>query len=330
MEIILWSLLSGTLTAVLSGIYLKMARHYDLVDQPNERSSHTIATPRGGGVAIALAIGCGYGIFGFGVGLFEPELLWLILCAAMAGATGLLDDIFDLAVFVRLSAYLFASVLLLLLISPIPAGDMFPEWLAILISCLGLIWLLNLYNFMDGIDGIAAAEASTVCLSISMLLHINSAEPEFVVFAALIGGSTLGFLVWNWAPAKLFMGDVGSVFLGFIMGGFALLTIKFGAISLSVWLILLALFVSDASYTLIWRLSKRQNVFNAHRYHTYQRLARYWKSHAKPVKLYTAINLIWLLPLAYTANTYPPWSPVIVLLAYMPLLLMMAKLSDLA
>jgi Fuc2NAc and GlcNAc transferase len=187
---------------------------------------------------------------------------------------------------------------------------------------IGLVWLLNLYNFMDGIDGIAASEAICVAIGIAFISSRTEEHHGIVGFALVIAASCSGFLVWNWPPARIFMGDSGSGFLGFGLGSLAIYSMQQGKLPIQVPLILLAVFVTDASVTLTTRLLQGCRISEAHRSHAYQRLARRWGSH-KPVVIGTIIvNVIWLWPLCLAVLHWPAWSGLMLLLAYVPLIVL--------
>jgi len=193
-----------------------------------------------------------------------------------------------------------------------------------------LVWLTNLYNFMDGIDGIAVVEAIAVMVSVAAIALLNTgavATPAWIVLSA----ACLGFLSWNWSPARLFMGDVGSTFLGFMLGGWSLVS---PSVPLVCWLILLAVFIGDASVTLLLRLLRREKVFQAHRSHLYQRLAVRWASHRKVCQLMLLVNVCWLFPLAYAASRCAEryvFTVILLAVAYLPIVVVvytMAKDGD--
>jgi Fuc2NAc and GlcNAc transferase len=173
-------------------------------------------------------------------------------------------------------------------------------WLADALAALYLVWLLNLYNFMDGIDGIAGMEAITVCLGaaalVGLALGIGSAAD--IGLPLLLAGAVAGFLVWNFPPARIFMGDAGSGFLGITLG---ILSLHAGAIApplLWSWLILLGVFVADATVTLLRRLLRGERVYEAHRSHAYQQAARHYGRHLPVTLAVAAVNLAWLTPIA--------------------------------
>jgi Fuc2NAc and GlcNAc transferase len=197
------------------------------------------------------------------------------------------------------------------------------------IVALASLWLLNLYNFMDGIDGIAATQCILACFSAGLLAWVGGAPDgdAYALFCLLLAGAQVGFLLWNWPPARLFMGDAGSVPTGFLLAGLAVLGAVQGSLSPAAWVILLAAFITDASWTLLWRLLTGQTVTQAHRLHAYQRLSRHWNSHLAVDVLLLAINALWLFPLAWAVQAMPGYTGIFVILAYLPLLLGMVKIT---
>jgi Fuc2NAc and GlcNAc transferase len=184
---------------------------------------------------------------------------------------------------------------------------------------LGIVWVLNLYNFMDGIDGLAASEAVFVALGSAFLLLLAGGSPGVVAASAAFGAACLGFLGWNWPPAKIFMGDVGSGYIGYTIAVLALAAARDQSSLLAVWLILSGLFIIDATVTLVRRLFRGEKVYSAHRSHAYQWLARRWKSHKSVTVLAVGINLLWLLPWSWAAATNPTRVIWIMAVAYVPL-----------
>jgi len=191
-----------------------------------------------------------------------------------------------------------------------------------ILAFLGGVWMINLYNFMDGIDGLAAAQAiymlGFACLA-GVAFQGDAAFAQVGPWMLAVAGASAGFLWHNWAPARIFMGDIGSTFLAFTILALACLTLRAGWLSLPFWLILGALFISDATVTLLRRMTTGQAWLEAHRSHAYQRLSRRWGSHGRTSMLAIAINLAWLAPLAWLAMARPQWAPALVVLAYLPL-----------
>jgi Fuc2NAc and GlcNAc transferase len=307
-------LATGLCSALGCGLYLLLARRLRMVDVPNQRSAHTEATPHGGGVGIYAGLVCGWALAGILASPWPGLYTGGLALAGPLVLLGVLDDRFGLPVGARLAAY--ALVCVLAAVSVLGAS---PAWL-VAVGALYALWLVNLYNFMDGIDGIAATEALFAALAAAGLGWLGSADGHYIVFCLLLAAACAGFLPWNWAPARLFMGDAGSVAIGFLLAALSLLGEASGALSLSVWLILLAVFIGDASATLLWRLVRGERVTEAHSRHLYQRLARHWRSHRRVVLVMAAYNLFWLLPLAAVAQQLPGAAPAALLAAYLPLL----------
>jgi Fuc2NAc and GlcNAc transferase len=187
------------------------------------------------------------------------------------------------------------------------------------IAAFGIVWVLNLFNFMDGIDGIAATEAifiTGVGAFLSWWLDSGSGVSSSML---VIAAASSGFLVWNWPPARIFMGDVGSGFLGFVVAVLALAAARTAPASLFVWLILGGCFFADATVTLVRRVLRGVRVHDAHREHAYQRLSRRWQSHRAVDLVFIAVNAGWLAPCAWLATTRPDCAAWLAGIALFPL-----------
>ena len=295
------------------------AQRLGIVQAPNERSSHTVPTPSGGGVGIVLggtiatAFAAVVAPSPYGIGL---------VIALVIAAIGFWDDRKPIAARFRLPAQLLLVSVAISLCIPLNAlqqgtGLPLPALLVAAVAVIVVTYWINLFNFMDGIDGIAASQAIFMCCGAALLLG-SSMPPVFWVLIG-VAAATLGFLVLNWPPARIFMGDAGSTYLGFMIALLALVTIADGQISLAQWVILAAAFVTDATVTLARRLLLRERVFEAHRRHAYQKLSRRWGSHRSVTLSFIGLNVIWLLPLAWLAGV-PGWMWPAVLAAYLPLI----------
>ncbi|MCZ8132999.1 MAG: glycosyltransferase family 4 protein [Steroidobacteraceae bacterium] len=296
-------------TIALTGLVRRYALHRGMLDVPNARSSHTVPTPRGGGVAIVAVA-----LFAAAMSYAREESAALIAVAWFAGGgtialVGYLDDRRGIAPALRFLVHLAAGVLVVVAVGGLPRipwGDATVHLAATgwVIGVLAVVWSINLFNFMDGIDGLAAAQAAFVCVAGAALSLLGGAEVRLTM-PLVVAGCALGFLFWNWAPARIFMGDAGSGFLGFALALVALDLARGGGPSLWVWLILHGTFVVDATVTLVTRLRDGDRVWEAHRKHAYQRLARAWRSHARVSATYAAVNVAWLLPWALVATLRP-------------------------
>ena len=309
----------------LTGVLRRYALARELVDAPGPRSSHQMPTPRGGGLSIVVSA------LGAMTALWWLQLLPAATFVGMAGAgalvaaAGFWDDHGHLAPPWRLAIHAVGAGWGLYWLGGFPqlviAGVSVDFGLAgeVLILLL-LVWLTNLYNFMDGIDAIAAVEAITVCLGGATVNWLANASSVGTLLPAMFAVACAGFLLWNLPPAKIFMGDVGSGFVGVALG---LLWVQSGWLQpelLWAWLILLGVFVTDATVTLLRRWVRGEKVYHAHRSHAYQYAARRYGSHGRVSTAVAVINIVWLLPLA--ASVASGWlaGPVAVLLAYLPLI----------
>jgi Fuc2NAc and GlcNAc transferase len=199
--------------------------------------------------------------------------------------------------------------------------------LAPVLGVIGIIWVLNLFNFMDGIDGIAGVEGLFLALAGGGLALFDAAAPGFAMICFGFGAACAGFLVWNWAPASIFMGDAGSGFVGYLIAVLAVAAGFRDPAGLWVWLILGGVFFVDATITLLRRLLRGEKPHEAHRTHVYQRLSRAWGSHARVSLAVTAVNLLWLLPWAVAAKFHPALAAWFTLSALAPLVLLAVSLG---
>ncbi|MFS2123861.1 MraY family glycosyltransferase [Pseudomonas sp. Pseusp97] len=302
-----------------------------IMDIPNARSSHRIPTPRGGGVAIVLGfLGCLPLAAAFGA-VDGNSLLALLPAGALVAAIGFLDDHRHIPARWRLLGHFVAALWLLGWLGgvpplPMPWGVLDLGLVGDILGLVFLVWLLNLYNFMDGIDGIAGLEAISVCLG-GALCGWLAGGSQLAWLPLILGMAAAGFLVWNFPPARIFMGDAGSGFLGLILGGLALQAGSLVPPLVWSWLVLLGVFVVDATFTLIHRLMRGERVYEAHRSHAYQRASRRYGSHLRVSLAVTAINLLWLTPLALLVALGHVSGLLALIVAYAPLVLVVAHLG---
>ena len=296
------------------------------LDIPNERSSHLTPTPRGGGIAFVATSLVGFLLLLLNDTLDNKSLLALCCAGAIVAMAGHLDDRQKISgAAVRLVLHAIGAIILIV-------GIGFPSQISLfdrtintgaigsILGVLYLAWLLNLFNFMDGTDGIAASEAMFVCVAGAVLNYYVLSDINFSAAAIILATSTFGFLLYNWAPAKIFMGDIGSGYLGIVVGGLSLMAAKQQHELLWVWIILLAVFVSDATITLIRRLLRKEKPHVAHRSHAYQHLAIRFNSHSKVALIILSINVVWLFPIAFLVANKQLAGTTGVVVAYIPLL----------
>ena len=328
-HLLLYCLFFWLLVLLLTG----WIRHYALANQvldiPNQRSSHSVPTPRGGGLAIVIGFLSASSVLVIGAWLPLEDGIALA-GAALVAAIGWLDDHGHVPARWRFLTHLLAAGLALALIKgfpllwvPAPLDSLLQRhlinlsWLGYPVGVLFLVWCLNLFNFMDGTDGIAASEASFVTLVLGGFLYPIDSGLSAVCFG--LAATSLGFLCWNWPKAKIFMGDVGSGFLGLLLGILILMAARQAAVLLYCGLIVFGVFLVDATYTLLVRISTGQKWYDAHCSHTYQRAAKRF-GHL-PVLLATwGINVCWLLPIAYWVFLHPSHALAGLFVAFTPLL----------
>jgi len=307
---------------------LHRAERLSLVQAPTLRSSHVQPTPNGGGLGIAVAST----VAGAWLAWDQSQALVAPIALAVPLAlVGLLDDIRHLSARVRLGVQVAVCTGLLIALETVPeitVGNVVLGGLALsgLVLLVG-VWWINLFNFMDGIDGIAGAQAVFMLMAAAALTAWGNpdavASPLWVLMLCVVA-ATVGFLLMNWPPAKIFMGDTGSTWLGFMIFALALLTIQAGWLSYAAWLVLGAVFVTDATVTLLTRMARGERWYEAHCHHAYQRLARRWQGernagHRSVTLLVATVNLLWLAPMAWACMQWPQWIPGLVILAYAPL-----------
>ncbi len=316
---------SVVLATTLTLIVRRSALNKQLLDIPNDRSLHSVPTPRGGGAAIVLAFAASI-IALYATNYVETKnAMILIGCGAIVAITGFLDDRQLLShARSRLALHFVAAVIAVSVLGGLPTLPVFGTDVRLgvfggILATTYLVWLLNLFNFMDGIDGISGAEVMSVCGAAVFLIHRTTHDYNIASLPLALAAATLGFLVFNWPPAKIFMGDVGSGFVGFIIGIFSLIAADSADLLGWVWVILLGVFIVDATVTLIGRLFRKQKPHVAHRSHAFQHLALRFGSH-KPVTIgVVAINLFWLFPIAFAVTEGRIDGFVGVLIGYTPL-----------
>jgi Fuc2NAc and GlcNAc transferase len=290
------------LAAGLTVRFRRVALARGILDVPVARSSHAAATPRGGGVSIVVAMVAALALLAAGGVVPRIQVVGLLGGGLLVAVVGFLDDMAHVPVVWRLVTHFVAAAWVLVWLGGLPLLPQLPflrawPWTALVLGALYIVWVLNLVNFMDGIDGLAGTEAVTVCLGGSLLYVLRAPwSPELVV-VLVVAAAAAGFLPWNWPPARVFMGDVGSGFLGLVL---AALSVQAGRVAPALfwgWAILLGTFVVDATLTLLRRMVRGDRWFEAHRIHAYQHAASRW-GHQPVTLAVAAINLFWLLPLA--------------------------------
>jgi len=292
--------LAAFLSFLLTGIATWYAGRRGLLDHPGERQSHTIATPRGGGVGLVAALLITSLLFSGG---HQPGfwLYCIVPAVVILAMMGWWDDHASLGAGFRFFIQLTVSCYLLWCATD--AG-----WVQgvvpMIIWGLFIIWMTNLYNFMDGSNGMAALQGIFAASVLAILFYLPG-DNLFALFAALLAACCAGFLPWNLGRARVFMGDVGSLALGFLFAAFLLYGVGTGAFDYPVALMVMMLFLTDATLPLLLRVIRGERWYNAHRQHLYQRLIAHGWTHGRVAMLYQAINLMLVLPGILMAVIFP-------------------------
>jgi UDP-N-acetylmuramyl pentapeptide phosphotransferase/UDP-N-acetylglucosamine-1-phosphate transferase len=291
-------------TAVLSWLLTGLATRYSvragLVDRPGERHSHHEPTPRGGGAGLVLAMV----VATIGLAAGQLPTAWNACIVPGAVAIALLgwqDDHRSLGVGLRFVVQL--AVSLYLLGCAASAGWLAGAWSGV-VALVFILWMTNLYNFMDGSNGMAGLQGVYAGCALAWLF-VEAGDASAALLAALLAAACAGFLPWNLGRARVFMGDVGSLFLGFGFGAVLVYGTGSGALGLPVALMLMGVFLADGTLTLASRVIRGERWYNAHRQHLYQRMIAHGWSHFRVAVLYQALNLLLVLPGIWVAVRFP-------------------------
>jgi len=291
-------------------LVVRIANRPQLLAQPNERSSHKDPTPTMGGIMIAVVM------IGYLLQTDDESAQLFAVALAIVAGVGLWDDLKDLPSWLRLVVHIGTSAFAISTYAV--SGEALAPGL-LFIAVIGLAGFVNLYNFMDGIDGIAASQCLVFCVGVQIVAGPVPGATGSMLW--LLSGVTLAFLAFNWPPARIFMGDIGSGFLGLAIGTVAIHLAVVAVVPLVASLILLAAFWFDATYTLCVRIVTRQEFTQAHRSHLYQRLA-VARGHLWTTIAYLIYAFVWLVPLAWLSATVPALEMLTLIVAIAPLALM--------
>ncbi len=324
-------LISVLISWSLTAVFLQYAIRHHVMDIPNDRSSHSVPTPRGGGMAVVISFLI---ILMWFVGTdvtFSSMWLWITVALLVIALTGFIDDHRSLSAKIRFIVQILAAFLVLFGIGNTPslalAGWVIsPAWWFWGLFALGLVWLINLYNFMDGIDGLASSEAVIICIAIAALHWIEGDSSTVTYLTLALSSACLGFFYWNRPPARIFMGDGCSGFLGLALGALMLVDAMKDPERLWAWLILLGVFVVDATWTLLARWRQGHRLSEGHRSHAYQQAAQRW-GHGIVTASIAGITLVWLTPMAWLVFSGRCYGVVALVIAYAPLCLLAKRLN---
>ena len=292
---------SLALSAGVTGLAIHYARRRNLIDQPGRRRSHTQPTPRGGGIGIVVAA---LALLGGEMLVLPNEALPdLVACAfalALVATVGWIDDHGGLAARWRLLAHFVAAAVVLTALPGAARGGVEYAGFAVL-ALFGLVWSINLHNFMDGIDGLLAWQALFFFAAMAILMAATGADADALHLGAL-AAAVAGFVPFNSPRARVFMGDVGSGALGLLIGVAALRQLGVAEVAAMSGLIAASAFVIDATCNLLSRMLRGRRWYSAHREHLYQWLARSGMSHARVVGWYMGWNLLVAAPVLCWIN----------------------------
>ena len=274
---------------------LALRKRTVLLDIPNLRSNHRAPVPKGGGIAVVISLIICLLVVDIDYGI----VLSLLLLAAVS----LLDDLIGVPIVIRLCVQIIAVTVALSGMPDFVSASVLPNWVIHCFVGLLWVWFINVFNFMDGIDGISASEMISIGIGVAVPVVLLGDFPSVLSnYGLIVASAAFGFLWWNWHPAKIFLGDVGSVPIGFLLGYLLLLAFTHGYHFTAI--ILPAYYLSDASITLIKRAYRRQKIWQAHSEHYYQQAIRKGKSHEFVVRCIFGINLLLIL-LAVQATLTP-------------------------
>lgn len=314
---------------VFTGGLRKYALSRKLIDVPNARSSHSIPTPRGGGVGIVIAFLLAIPALNWAGLISGSDVMAVSGAGILVAVIGFLDDHGHIAARWRLLGHFCAAAWALYWLGGLPAIVLFGlavnfGWFGDVLAVVYLVWMLNLYNFMDGIDGIAGVEAICACLG-ACLLYWLTGVTELIWLPVVMAVAVAGFLYWNFPSARIFMGDAGSGFLGVVLGILSLQAAWVSSQLLWGWLILLGVFIVDATFTLLRRLMRGEKVYEAHRSHAYQFASRRSGKHLHVTLAVGGLNVFWLLPMAFCVTSMGMDGAVGLVIAYAPLIVLAVK-----
>ncbi len=280
---------------LLTRLVLALLRRYHVMDHPNSRSSHSAPTPRGGGIAIVILLALAWIGRDFATGVWRTTPVHLLAPAALLGlaAVSWRDDLRSLSPLLRLAAQLAACAAALPWALGTAGWPAWPETIAWVVLWAGFV---NFFNFMDGIDGLAGVEAVSIgagLFALTLLFPEGAGSADLRDGAAAIVAIAAGFLFWNWHPARIFAGDVGSVPLGLVLGGMLL---KLAAAGFWAGAVILPLYyLADAGLTLARRILQGRKPWEAHREHCYQIAVRRGRSHARVSGVAGGVNILLIL-----------------------------------
>jgi Fuc2NAc and GlcNAc transferase len=314
--------LSSLASYIMCRSLVTISHRHALLDQANTRSSHSAPTPRIGGLSFVFLNSLLLVYFIIYPLPNTPKFIYwvLLLPPLLVALVSIVEDLTNrVSRKIRLIAHLSASTLALVYLASYLETSMSPVYY--IIVAIGITWFINLYNFMDGIDGIATTQGLFIILT-SSILAFSQHHNGWGLLLTCLSGPLIGFLIINWQPARIFMGDIGSTYLGMLLPTILLINMAENIINVWSAVILTGTFLADATWTLAFRFFSSQAWYTPHRSHAYQILSRKLNSHSKVNLLNFCINTCWLLPLSLLANALPNYGQFFTILALVPLILL--------
>lgn len=305
-------------------IYRRIAISLKILAYPNFRTLHALSIPRGGGIVFSSIFVIGVFVLWY-MNFLSKDLLFILgFGGALATLFGFVDDIFNIKASHKLIIQICLSVWLIYWLIGIPKFNEI-DIITIPIFIIFIVWMINAYNFMDGIDGMAVSGAFYITGTLILITLITNSSSELAVLYVLLMAGVGAFMLFNWPPASIFMGDSGSIFLGYLFGSFILITVVRGELSLWTWIVIFGYYFADTTVTQIARFILVKKYYEAHRSHAYQNLARILDSHLKVTGGVTIYHIMWLLPLSMWTVLQPDMEKIAAFLAVVPGLLISYK-----
>lgn len=300
--LLVFTFLVAVLSFLVTGMIVMALRKQDILDQPNERSNHVLPTPRGAGLGFVAIISIAWWVLGW---QHNPQIVWVIGAIALLAFVSFIDDLHSLSASIRFMVQIIAVGLGLYSVQGVPIfQNMIPLWLEYAVLALAWLWYINLTNFMDGIDGITAVETFSIALGVALITALLWMPEPLTDYAMVMAAAMVGFIWWNWHPAKCFMGDAGSIPLGFMLAYILTLLAQHGCWAAS--LILPGYYLIDSGITLAKRILMRERFWEAHSQHFYQRAVRMGHSHTAVV-ITIAVTNICLIAIAVNVSLHPAY-----------------------
>lgn len=319
-------LLGGSLigTRIAASWYVRFALRRGIIAKINARTLHERTVPRGGGITFGMIFSMA-SVVAWAAGAMSTHLMLVLGLGGAAAATiGFVDDVHELPALRKLGLHAaLGAWLVAVTYAPVlgplaeKAGPL-ATMLIVLVPWGLVLWLINMYNFVDGVDGMAIIGAVFVSATAALVLWLTDGSRDLMFAFAQLGAASLGFLFLNLPPARVFMGDAGSIFLGYCFAGLLVVTVATGEISVWTWIAMLSYFIADTSTTGLYRLLLVRDWYGVHRSHAYQNLARITGSHAKVTYGVALYHLLWALPFALWSVLDPGWAPVAAVLSVAP------------